>query len=621
MSEYAHLLAAAARPYGGASPAEWLDTLAPFADATTRRTLRPLAETLSGESGYGVGSLFAGSPHCCSGADALRAAHMAAFGNGLSVEELLATGLHDAAELSGRLAERLLLDNQQVWRFALLNWHRTNLPASPNPSAWVDAQTPTECYLPLGIPGASRSALNASLDATLDAVAAALVERTLAALHIQKISGDTPLAQAARCLDGSFLGRYVRRTVWRGMETMRLHGRKVGNGGDSYVSYPGFAAWHKRQLAQQQWMERMQVIDTHGKCKPRKLAEVAVSNKAKRARLVTVLVGIEQLAVEAGLDAAMVTLTLPPVWHPNPAHGASTWGGADYTPDRGAAALVSAWAGFLRDLDNLEVKIAGLRVVEPHRDGCPHLHVLVYHRPEDEKAILTRLAAAYDIPAVKVRTLMTSPGGKLRTRRGVTYDAITTHYDAHLERELPGDGGAHRIEFSRINRTVATAASYVHKYVAKAIDFDDLGEVPAPDAAMSAAAHASGWGYRRYAFFGIRSSLSLWDALRRAKELPEDTDAVGIALWQHAHDGNYADFLRTLGGLSPSGGLRVQATYHVRLTRYGDVIREVIGVEVLEGLRVLLKLQVREPGRFELIEVDTKAGPLASETSPDDPPF
>ncbi|WP_201286001.1 replication endonuclease, partial [Klebsiella pneumoniae] len=53
-------------------------------------------------------------------------------------------------------------------------------------------------------------------------------------------------------------------------------------------------------------------------------------------------------------------------------------------PDAKAAHthLMSVWKSFRKTIDKAQIKVYGMRIVEPHQDGTPHHHMLLFCMPE-----------------------------------------------------------------------------------------------------------------------------------------------------------------------------------------------------------------------------------------------
>ncbi|TMP73514.1 replication endonuclease [Pseudoalteromonas sp. S1608] len=80
----------------------------------------------------------------------------------------------------------------------------------------------------------------------------------------------------------------------------------------------------------------------------------------------------EELADEMGYVAMFYTITCPARFHAN----ASTWDGS--TPKDAQNYLTTTWARARSKLNRRELKYFGVRVVEPHADGCPHWHMMLF---------------------------------------------------------------------------------------------------------------------------------------------------------------------------------------------------------------------------------------------------
>ena len=80
----------------------------------------------------------------------------------------------------------------------------------------------------------------------------------------------------------------------------------------------------------------------------------------------------EELADEMGYVAMFYTITCPARFHAN----ANTWDGS--TPKGAQNYLTTTWARARSKLNRRDLKYFGVRVVEPHADGCPHWHMMLF---------------------------------------------------------------------------------------------------------------------------------------------------------------------------------------------------------------------------------------------------
>jgi hypothetical protein len=77
----------------------------------------------------------------------------------------------------------------------------------------------------------------------------------------------------------------------------------------------------------------------------------------------------------------MLTFTASPRFHSNPKFGESSWDGS--TSQESLAFIYEVYRTIYKRLHDRGVHILGISAVEPHEDGCAHLHVACFVREED----------------------------------------------------------------------------------------------------------------------------------------------------------------------------------------------------------------------------------------------
>lgn len=307
------------------------------------------------------------------------------------------------------------------------------------------------------------------------------------------------------------------------------------------------------------------------------LAEKSVANKAlRRGELMTRLKGSEELADEAGFAGVMFTLTCPSrfhavkqaghKWHPNPRYDGAS-------PREAQAYLRKVWQHIRADLARRGITYFGVRVAEPHHDGCPHWHGLLFSdRLNDVCRVIRRHA------------LKDSPDEKGADRR--------------------------RCRFERIDRAKGSAVGYVAKYISKNIDGHAVGEHKTAEGytvqadwlgddviqpSQRVEAWAATWGIRQFQFVG-GAPVGTWRELRRVKEadLPAAQDAPAIvAAWQAAQRqgdklASWADYARAQGGVAgEKRRISIRYTESMEQGRYGLTLRKTPrGVEAPQWYRM-----------------------------------
>jgi hypothetical protein len=228
-----------------------------------------------------------------------------------------------------------------------------------------------------------------------------------------------------------------------------------------------------------------------------RLNKVAKSAHTKRfAELITLTAGLETYALEQGLTWAFITFTAPPHMHSNPKNKHKTWDGS--TPRDAHDYIMREYEKAIKRIERLGIVISGLRVAEPHKDGCTHWHAMIFARPEDMASIEKAFRKC----------------NQWRSKEGMDWKQ---------------DDGR------------AKASSYMFKYIEKAIGsteklFDEHGR---------ADAWRSTWCIRSFQWIGMPTT-QIWKDLRKVKECPNNP--LLADMWRAANDGDANAFIRLNGG-------------------------------------------------------------------------
>ena len=120
------------------------------------------------------------------------------------------------------------------------------------------------------------------------------------------------------------------------------------------------------------------------------LAAQSLSNPGNRRKAMMARIkGIEQHAKTKGHVALFLTITCPSRMHARHSKSGAPNERYDGTSPRQAQTHLSGvWRDALRKLAHQGVRPFGLRVTEPHHDGCPHRHVLAFVAPEHSEILI-----------------------------------------------------------------------------------------------------------------------------------------------------------------------------------------------------------------------------------------
>ena len=167
--------------------------------------------------------------------------------------------------------------------------------------------------------------------------------------------------------------------------------------------------------------------------------------------------------------------------------------------------LCKLWARIRAEWNRSGFAPYGFRVAEPHHDGCPHWHILLF-------------APAHHVGWFVPRRLIAG-----REDHGTGLVGIA---GAHALSDSGGEAGAikHRFSLERIDTSKGSATGYIAKYISKNIDrekedgaavgLDFASGKPATDASKRVRTWASTWGIRQFQQIG-GPSVTVWRELRR----------------------------------------------------------------------------------------------------------
>lgn len=277
------------------------------------------------------------------------------------------------------------------------------------------------------------------------------------------------------------------------------------------------------------------------------------TDKRQYAYYTTMAKGIGKLANERNFTPYLITLTAPGCKHRGSTRNGKFEGNPDHdgtSPKKAHQELQKRWQCFRARLKYREIEVYWIRSVQPHRDGTPHWHIVMWVPPGHEETIQEQLAR---------------------------YFLKTWH---------PNEPGAkkHRIDFRPIEGGTNGAVAYVIRSLAYICRSHNLAT---KDEKMEAE-RIRAWR-RSHAIRTLASSLTsrtIWDRSRKP-----DQSIAGIGDIAHAaRAGDYARFATLLGVSSPGAcrkDARVKPFYLESTDQYGDQTRKLSGLinqhgEILE---------------------------------------
>lgn len=375
---------------------------------------------------------------------------------------------------------------------------------------------------------------------TVDAILAA-VDELCVRRGIAPPTGDTDEERMARAVDKAWWRRHLRTEWKRRFEHTSIQLGLTYVRTDPYVSRETAIMQEAQNRANQALLEERTATNEHGQTfTVAELAAKGMGNKTlRRGELMTRIRGFEECADELRDVGMFWTITCPSKFHSVGGTNAKYQGA---TPRDAQAYLVGVWALMRSAMHRAGIRPYGFRIAEPHTDGCPHWHMLLF------------------VDRARVNDV----------------EMIVTAYAMREDEDEPG-AQKNRVKLVRIEAGKGTAAGYIAKYVSKNIDGYGVGDhktfengstyVLQPDVfgdlELTPSARVTYWsqvwGIRQFQQIG-GAPIGVWRELRRVKAetiqgAPEALKAAHAAVQKIesveaavAKQASFADYLRAQGG-------------------------------------------------------------------------
>ena len=326
----------------------------------------------------------------------------------------------------------------------------------------------------------------------------------------------------------------------------------------------------------------------------------------------------EELADEMGYVGVFYTITCPSRFHAN----SSKWNGE--TPKDAQNYLTQTWARARSKLNRRGLKYFGVRVVEPHADGCPHWHMMLFmpkNKLQEVNAILrwyfiqedkTELYDYYGPVATRAKVVtewvdINTHGVHVKTvEKCVSYRAGTkkselfkTYKQKRREWGLKKSQGkkakapskfyrtfSPRFDAITMDKSKGSAASYIAKYISKNIDGYMLGDHEDAETgenlqeqANPVLAWASTWNIRQFQFQGS-PSVTVYRELRRMPKGKAINDETIEPIRHAADTASWKDYVKLQGGMCIGRAANFKSMYEDTQmgNDYAEVVRRIKGI-------------------------------------------
>lgn len=312
--------------------------------------------------------------------------------------------------------------------------------------------------------------------------------------------------------------------AWR--EHLQIALAHVSKKSSPYASRATIAEWREQKRRTRDFLQSMELEDEEGnRISLIDQHDGSVANPAiRRCELMTRIRGFENICNEMGYVGEFCTLTAPARYHATLSSGQHNpkWRGA--SPEETQRYLCQLWQKVRARLHREQIRLFGIRVAEPHHDGTPHWHLLLFMRPQQ---------------AAQVRQIL-------------------AEYACQQDSEELTSEKARKARFhtTAIDPQKGSATGYIAKYIAKNIDGyaldgerDNESGEPLRDCAAAVSAWAGRWHIRQFQFVG-GAPVTVWRELRRmseGEELRRLSEELAEAR-EAADSGDWAAYVNAQGG-------------------------------------------------------------------------
>ncbi|OOF58908.1 replication endonuclease [Rodentibacter myodis] len=341
------------------------------------------------------------------------------------------------------------------------------------------------------------------------------------------------------------------------VEHIAIASGEVRKGVSSYISFYGLNQWINQQRKNYDYLRAMILENVENPEEQIELFDTFIKSSAcpaiRRIELMNRWRGVEIWADHNGYIGLFLTLTAPSKYHAvlsKSGENNPKWNGS--SPKQTHNYLNRVWQQMRAIYNKHKMVKFGIRVAEPHQDGTPHWHILVYVKPEHKDEFI-----------------------EIFRRKA-------------LEEDGDEKGAAeNRIDVKECDKERGSATAYLVKYVSKNIDgfaLDNETSDEDPDLnlklnAKRVRAWASTHRIRQFQFFGA-GTIGIYRELRRLingqceDEITEKA-RLGCDL------GDYAFYFDLQGGAeTPRSEQPLQLDYEEKEpNQYGEKRKAVIGVK------------------------------------------
>ena len=368
----------------------------------------------------------------------------------------------------------------------------------------------------------------------------------------KEISDQQIVIALAKLSDAKWWQNKLKRQWAFQREHLAIAAGQVQKHASPYASRTCVGEWKEQKRKNREWLKNQCIENTETGEQFELALQVDKSNAnpaIRRCELMIRMRGFEDIANEFGYVGAFITLTAPSKYHSVHAAGGFIINWNSGTPRDTQKYLCNVWAKIRAKLNRECLRIFGFRVAEPHHDGTPHWHILVFMRPEDKEQV----------------------------------HKIMREYALKEDAYEPG-AQENRFKFVDIDPTKGSATGYIAKYISKNIDgyqlddeIDDESGQDLKTMAKNVTAWSSRWGIRQFQQIG-GAPVTVWRELRRLGSQKVENPIIDPVL-AAADVGDWAAYTQLQGGATAERrDIVVRISYEEEQNQFEEDVKKIKGV-------------------------------------------
>ncbi|MDA5523757.1 replication endonuclease [Yersinia kristensenii] len=354
----------------------------------------------------------------------------------------------------------------------------------------------------------------------------------------------------------------AQRTRWRESLLIAVGNVSRDMSASSYASKQAIREVFARRQSNLEYLKSCQLenIETGERIDLIDKVMASISNpEIRRMELMSTIAGIEKYSASQKHVGMFLTITTPSKYHPTHLIGKGDntkiqlnhkWDDEAYSPKDGQRYLCNIWSKMRTAFKDSKLSVYGMRVVEPHHDGTPHWHMMLFCERRQRQQIID----------------------------------IMRRYALKEDGDERG-AAKYRFECKHLNK--GGAAGYIAKYIAKNIDGyalegerdHETGEL-LTESAAAVTAWAATWRIPQFRPMGI-PSMGAYRECRRIRfiSLAETFDETVEAVRHAADEGDFAAYIAAQGGTN-SGNQTVRVAKRIadELNAYDEEVQKVVGI-------------------------------------------